>query len=349
MTRDQSKFLINNKASLLEALELLNQLPNALTIFVIDDAQKVIGALTDGDVRRGLLNGLTKEHSVTEFMFTDFTFLTNGKYEQEKIDHIKKKRLKIVPELNDDHTLNRIINFNAVKTILPIDAVIMAGGIGSRLMPLTEHTPKPMLKIGDKPIMEYNVDLLQSYGITHLTLSVKYLAEKIESYYGDGTDRDLNISYITENEPLGTIGAVKQITQFYNDYILVMNSDLLTNINLESMFKELVANDSDMIVATTDYKVQIPYGVIESNGNEITALKEKPTYTFYSNAGIYIFKREHVDLIPSHTFFNAPDLLEKLISLNKKVLHYPIKNYWLDIGKHVDFERAQKDVKNIIF
>jgi NDP-sugar pyrophosphorylase family protein len=128
-----------------------------------------------------------------------------------------------------------------------------------------------------------------------------------------------------------------------------MNSDLLTNINLESMFEELNVNSADMIIATTDYKVQIPYGVVESNGNQITGLKEKPTYTYYSNAGIYIFKKELVELIPSNSFFNATDFLEKLIELQKKVLHYPIKKYWLDIGKHIDFEKAQKDVKSITF
>ena len=126
-----------------------------------------------------------------------------------------------------------------------------------------------------------------------------------------------------------------------------MNSDLLTNINLEAMFNELVNNNADMIIATTDYKVQIPYGVVESNGNQITALKEKPIYTYYSNAGIYIFKKEMINFIPENTHFNATDLLEKGIANNKTILHYPINNYWLDIGKHIDFEKAQKDVNTI--
>jgi len=344
----KADIIIEESNFLTEALKKLDKNPTMQTLLV-EQNRKIIGTITDGDIRRGLLNGLTKESRVSEFMFSEFTYLINGKYEQDKINLIKQKKLKIVPELNEDGTLCRIINFNEVKTILPIDAVIMAGGIGSRLMPLTEHTPKPMLKIGEKPIMEYNIDLLKSYGITNLTLSVKYLAEKISSYYGDGKTKGIKISYVHEKEPLGTIGAIKQIQDFQNDYVLVMNSDLLTNINLESMFSDLISNDSDMIVATTDYKVQIPYGVVESDGNKIIALKEKPTYTYYSNAGIYIFKRKYVDLIPSDTFFNATDLLEKLIDKNKKVLHYQINNYWLDIGKHADFERANNDVANLTF
>jgi len=343
------EYLINENEPLVNALTMLNKLPYMLTLFVTNDKGELVGTLMDGDIRRGLIKGLTQENKVLDFMFKNFTFLNKGEYDKDKIDFIKEKRLKIIPVLNNDKSLFRVINFNKVKTILPIDAVIMAGGVGSRLMPLTKNTPKPMLKIGDKPIMEYNVDLLKSYGISHLTLSVNYLKEVIKDYYKDGSEKEMSISYVTENEPLGTIGAVKQIKEFHNDYVLVMNSDLLTNVNLEQMFSELITNNGDMIIATTDYKVQVPYGVVESDGNQITALKEKPTYTYYSNAGIYIFKRELVDLIPSDTFFNATDLLDKLLICNKKILHYSINNYWLDIGKHVDFEKAKKDVSALIF
>jgi len=342
------KNIINKSAKLKDALLKLDSNPEMQTLFV-EDNKIIIGTITDGDIRRGLINGLDKDSKLTAFMNRNFTYLIKGKYEKEKIDLIKKNKFEIIPVLNLDKSLFRIINFNNVKTILPIDAVIMAGGVGSRLMPLTKNIPKPMLKIGDKPIMEYNVDLLKRYGISHLTLSVNYLSEIIKNYYKDGNTKEINISYISEDEPLGTIGAVKQIKKIHNDYILVMNSDLLTNINLEAMFNELVNNNADMIIATTDYKVQIPYGIIETHNNNITALVEKPIYTYYSNAGIYIFKKEMINLIPKNKYFNATDLLEKGIYLNKKIQHYSIKGYWLDIGKHDDFEKAQKDIKNIRF
>ena len=344
-----SNHIIKRTDSVKDVLKKLDFLASDAIVFLVDDDKKLIGTITDGDIRRGILKGFSLDDDITNYIQTNPKYIIKGNYSIEQLAEWRNNNFKIIPVVDTEKRIVDIINFRLQKSFLPIDAVIMAGGVGSRLMPLTKDTPKPMLEIGGKPIVEYNVDLLKSYGVSHLTLSVKYLAEIIEDYYKDGSSKGMNISYVTENEPLGTIGAVKQIKEFHNDYILVMNSDLLTNINLEAMFNELINNNADMIVATTDYQVQIPYGVVESNGNKITALKEKPTYTYYSNAGIYIFKKEMVDHIPEHSHFNATDLLEKGIELNKTILHYPINNYWLDIGKHIDFEKAQKDVKNIKF
>ena len=174
-----TNIIIDPNAPLKEALIKLDQNPKMQTLIVVENNQ-VIGTITDGDIRRGLINGLSNNDKVSAFMLTGFTFLQKGVYDKTKLAFIKEKQLKIVPELNEDGSLFRIIDFKEFKTILPIDAVIMAGGVGSRLMPLTKDTPKPMLEVGGKPIMEYNVDLLKSYGISHLTLSVKYLKEIIE-------------------------------------------------------------------------------------------------------------------------------------------------------------------------
>ncbi len=331
-----------------DVLFKLNANPTTLTVF-IEDKKVIVGTVTDGDVRRALIKGLKKESPVSEFMNTSFIKLNRGQYKKEKITEIKQKNIAIVPVLNEDGTLHEFINFNNLKTLLPVDAVIMAGGVGSRLMPLTQDIPKPMLEIGGKPIIEYNLNLLLSYGINNINISVNYLADVIKDYYKDGKEKGINLKYVDETTPLGTIGAVKKIETFYNDYVLVMNSDLLTNINLESMFNTLIDNNADMVVATTDYQVQVPYGVVESNGEVITALKEKPIYTYYSNAGIYIIKKDMIDLIPDSKFFNATDLLECGINKNKKIIHFPINNYWLDIGKHHDFNKAQKDVLNLKF
>jgi dTDP-glucose pyrophosphorylase len=341
--------IIKGKSTLKDALIQLNNTPHLQTLLVEDENSKIIGVLTDGDVRRGLIKGLSQSNLVVEYMSTTFIFLEKGKYEQIKIDTIRAQNIKIIPVLNTDGSLYKILNFNELKTILPIDAVIMAGGIGSRLMPLTKNTPKPMLKVGNKPIMDYNIDLLKSFGVHNITLSVKYLKNVIIDYYNSRKDLNIDLNYVTENEPLGTIGAVKQIKKFHNNYILVMNSDLLTNIDLEAMFKTLISQNADMIVASTNYKVQIPYGVIETKDHKVERIVEKPTYTYYTSAGIYIFKRELIDLIPSNSFFNATDLLDKLFELKKTVAHYPIKKYWLDIGNHVDFEKANDEVGNVSF
>lgn len=339
---------IPTTAKISEALIKLNEQSEFLTLLITKN-NKIEGTITDGDIRRGFINGKTIDSKVEEIMNKDFIFIVKGEYINTKIDYILKHNIIIVPFLNEHRKLEKILNFKDLKSLIPIDAVIMAGGVGSRLMPLTANTPKPMLKIGEKPIIEYNIDLLKAYGVENIHISVNYLADQITSYFKDGKEKGLNISYLTEDKPLGTIGALKGIEKFHNDFILLMNSDLLTNIDLDAMFRDFKNENADMIIATTDYQVQIPYGVIETENNRITALKEKPTYTYFSNAGIYIFKRELVNHIPENTFFDATDLLELILAKNKKVLHFSIKNYWLDIGKHQDFEKANNDINSIKF
>lgn len=346
---DFFKNIISESATLKQALQQLNEVPTTLTLFVVNTEQKLVGTLTDGDIRRGILENISTDGLVKDFMFKNFKFIKKRGYTLKQIEEIQKLNINLLPVLDDEHKIIRIIDLSKKSTVLPVDAVIMAGGKGTRLRPLTLDTPKPLLKVGGKPIIEYNVDRLNRYGIYNLTISIKYLGQQLIDYFQDGSNKNMNIGYVEEDKPLGTIGAVASIENFDNPYILVMNSDLLTNINYELFFKELVDKNADMIVATTPYEVKIPYGVIETNGDQITTLKEKPTYTYYSNAGIYIFKREHVDIIPKNEFFNATDLLETLIAKGKKVLHYPILEYWLDIGKPHDYEKAQQDVKHIKF
>lgn len=228
-----------------------------------------------------------------------------------------------------------------------LDVVIMAGGKGKRLMPLTTHTPKPLLKVGSKPIIEYNTDLLASFGINHITITVNYLSEQIIAYFKENNKYQIDFTYVKENKPLGTIGALKLIENFKNEHILIINADLLTNVNLDEIFNTFLSKEGDALMATIPYKVDIPHGIVETNAGYVTDLKEKPSYTFYSNAGIYIFKKEYLDFIPKNTFFNATDLIEVLLSKGKKIINYPILNYWLDIGNHEDFEKAQEDIKYI--
>jgi NDP-sugar pyrophosphorylase family protein len=225
----------------------------------------------------------------------------------------------------------------------------MAGGRGERLKPLTNFTPKPLLKVGNKAIMEHNLDRLAMYGIDDFWISVKYLGEQIESYFGRGIEKNINIQYIREDEPLGTIGAVSKIENFEHDFILVTNSDLLTNVDYELFFLEFLKKEADMAVLTIPYQVNVPYAVLETHDGKIKSFKEKPTYTYYSNGGIYLLKKEVLKYIPKHTFFNATDLMEELMKNNFKVISFPFSGYWLDIGKHEDFDKAQIDVSQIKF
>ena len=236
-----------------------------------------------------------------------------------------------------------------MRSYLPIDAIIMAGGKGTRLMPLTKEVPKPLLKVGNLPIMEHNLNRLALYGIDDFWISVNYLGEQIEAYFSNGHAKNLSINYLWETKPLGTIGAAAQIDSFNHEYVLLTNSDILTNLDYEHFFLDFIRQKADMSVVTIPYKVDIPYAVLETSNGHILNLKEKPTYTYYSNGGIYLLKRSVFDYIPKNTFFNATDLMEKLIGENGKVISYPMSGYWLDIGKHEDFEKAQRDITQIKF
>lgn len=341
--------LILSGSKVKEALLLLNELSQDAILFVVDAEDKLIGALTDGDVRRGLIKGFTIDSYIDEIIQDDPRYITKGENNLEKIIEYREGDFRIVPVVDENHRVVNVINFRKIRSYLPIDAVIMAGGRGQRLQPLTDTTPKPLLKVGDKAIMEHNLDRLALFGIDDFWVSVKYLGEQIESHFGQGVEKNIKIEYVWENEPLGTIGAVSQIKNFEHDYILVTNSDLLTNIDYEQFFLEFIKQDADLAVLTIPYQVNIPYAVLEMNNGNVKSFKEKPTYTYYSNGGIYLMKKEMLKYIPQETFFNATDLMEELIKNDLKIISYPFVGYWLDVGKHEDFEKAQKDINYIKF
>jgi NDP-sugar pyrophosphorylase family protein len=267
----------------------------------------------------------------------------------DQISLLKKTSANIIPVLTKEKKILRFINLNEIKAILPIDAIIIAGGRGERLMPLTTDTPKPMLKVGGKPILEHNIDFLKKYGITNIHISVNYLKNTIKDYFKNGSNKSININYIEENVPLGTIGSVKLSESYINSDILIMNSDLLTNINLDDFYNSFKVSGADMSIATTSYNVNIPYAVLDVENGNVKSFKEKPTYTYFSNAGIYLIKKDLIKEIPDNEIYNATDLISKLITQKKTVITYSILGYWLDVGKHEDYSKAQEDIKHIVF
>ncbi len=349
--KDSKQHIILDTQTIREALLLLNEIEDKaeLTLFVINEERYVLGSITDGDIRRGLLAGFALDMPISAIMFRDFRFLEKSDIDLQKIELYKSLGIKLIPILNKQKQLVKLVSLSQKKTILPVDAVLMAGGRGERLRPMTDNLPKPLLKVGEKPIIEYNIDRLIEYGIDNIYLSVKYLAHLLEAYFGNGEAKEISIQYIHEQNPLGTIGAVSLAEGFHHATVLVMNSDLLTNIDFEDLYKSYIAENADIAVATIPYQVNIPYGILETEDSKIIALKEKPTYTYYANAGIYLIRREIINLIPHNQFFNATDLIELLIAKGYKVCHYPILGYWLDIGKIDDFRKAQEDIKHIRF
>jgi dTDP-glucose pyrophosphorylase len=342
---------IDAQASARDALKILDQLPDneIRTLFVLE-GKKLIGTITDGDIRRGLLRDREISESVTLYMNRNFKSLKKGNITPEILSAFRAQEIWFLPVLNELQEVEQVVNLKAVRTILPAAALIMAGGRGERLRPLTDAMPKPLLKVGDKPIIEWNIDRLIQFGIKKFYISVKYLGEQIKDYFGDGSAKNVSIEYLHETQPLGTLGACSLINNLTYDQLLVMNADILTNIDFEDFFKFYQSQNALMCIASIPYKVNIPYGIMKMDGAELVrGLEEKPTYTYYANAGIYLLHKDLLKRVPESTLFNATDLMQQLINGSERLVHYPILQYWLDIGKYEDYIRAQEEYKHIHF
>ncbi len=340
--------LIDHNLTIVDGLQKLNSLRgiSRLILFVKDTNDRIIGSVTDGDIRRSIAKDKNLQKTMGEICNPDFLY---EPYQDEFIDlsQYRRKDIKILPLLNKKQQLVDIIDLNKIKSKLPLECMIMAGGRGKRLSPLTDSVPKPMLLLGDKPIIEHNIDRLIEFGIKKIYISVKYLGQQIVDYFGDGSSKGISIEYIWEEEPLGTAGALALVEKFNSEYILLMNSDLFTNVNFEELYLKLIKEKADMAVASTEYKVDIPYAVFETKNSEVKSFKEKPSYIYHSNAGIYILKKELINKIPKEEFFDITDLMESVIKEGGKLIYDPIVGYWVDIGKPVDYKQAQEFAKHI--
>lgn len=345
--RDFQRYILPDIATIKDALIALDRnSEDILTLIVLNQEGKMVGSLTDGDVRRGLIKGRKLSDSVKDIMHTSFRFITDDNKEVSLIKEYKEKGIKLLPYLDKEGKVEKLYALNQISSILPIDAVIMAGGKGERLRPLTLTTPKPLLKVGDKCIIDYNVDALISYGLENISVTINYLGEQLEEHYKNKR-KNVQVKCVREPNFLGTMGSVKFVDSFINDTVLVMNSDLFTNIDYEDFYLHFLQNNADMSVAAVPYSVNVPYGIFELTGRNIQGVKEKPTYNYYANAGIYLVKKELLDLIPDNVFFNATDLIEVLVSINRKVIRYPLTGFWIDIGKPEDYKKAQELVKHL--
>lgn len=340
--------IVSCDITLLEALSHINTLsPGPLVLFLVDREQHMVGTLTDGDSRRALISGASVNDKASEVMNRNFHYMRQD--EAKNVLEIRRQRelkMKLVPILDEERHIVDILNLDSFKTRLPIDAVLMAGGKGERLRPLTEKTPKPLLPVGEKAIIDHNVDRLISYGIQNIYVTVNYLKEQIEEHFASPRN-GIVVNTVREPKFLGTIGSVKFVPSFCNDTVLVMNSDLFTNIDYEDFFMHFQQHDAEMSVAAVPYNVSIPYGILDLDGRDIKGLLEKPQYNYYANAGIYLVKRRALDLIPADTFFNATDLIEKLIADGKKVVRYPLNGTWIDIGNPQEYQKAKDLEKHL--
>lgn len=342
------KYLIHQNKTLLEALTQINALQEGpLVLFAIDDNDRMVGTLTDGDSRRALIAGANTNSLVKDVIHKSFNFIRQGEGNLvQQLKQQKDKQMKLVPILDANNHIVDIVDLDRYNTKLPIDAVLMAGGKGERLRPLTEKTPKPLLKVGDKAIIDHNIDRLLSYGVEHISVTVNYLKEQLEEHYST-PHQGVQVQTVREPKFFGTIGSIKFVKEFYNDTILVMNSDLFTNINYEDFYLHFIEHNAEMSVAAVPYTVSVPYGIFDLDGRNIQGLIEKPTYNYYANAGIYLIRRSALEEIPDESFFNATDLIEKLIAEKKKVIRFPLNGTWIDIGNPQEYQKANELVKHL--
>lgn len=338
---DMNQYIINEKSTLLDALQQLNRLSGKqMVLLVTNDADIMVGTLTDGDVRRALIAGVSLADEVSRAMHTRFKAIKGDKVDVEMMHKCRLLGVGILPHLNAHGTIKDIYDLTVTKAKLPLSAILMAGGKGERLRPLTLTTPKPLLEIGGKAIIDYNIEALSSVGIDDITVTTRYLAEQIHQHFATPV-AGVKVKCVEETMPLGTIGAAALVPRTEEGNTLVMNSDLLTTISFEEMYMRHVEQQADITIAAIPYVVSVPYAILTTDGAQVKGIEEKPSYSYYANAGIYIFSNALLNTLSQDARTDATDLIEQAINDNKKVVYYLINGTWIDIGSPNDFKQAQ--------
>lgn len=339
-----SNHCIKAGASLRDALGALNRLSGGvMAVFVVDGSGRMFGSLTDGDIRRALLAGADLTQPVETAMHRRFRFIRQGQPDVEALRAFRSEGITLIPVLDGDDRLTDIIDLTRLRTILPVRAVLMAGGKGERLRPATLTTPKPLLKIEGKAIIDYNIEALAACGIRDITVTTRYLAEQLDEHFA-GPVAGVQVRTVREEQPLGTIGAVAltDAPDAPGD-TLVMNSDLLTTISFEEMYLRHRHTGADITIAAIPYQISVPYAILTPDAarpDRVAGIEEKPSFSYYANAGIYFFRNSVFDLLRPGVRCDATDLIERAIAAGKTVTYFPIKGTWIDVGSPVDFRQA---------
>ncbi len=350
---DPSRFLINENSTMREAMAAIDRSGKGIALLV-NSENRLITTITDGDIRRAILAGITLDSPVDYLIARKPPKLRKPVTASRDLDETELK------ELMDEHGIRHIPVLDAAGRVLrlavreelddaqelPVAAVIMAGGFGTRLRPLTDDTPKPMLQIGGTPLLQRTVERLRRSGIRNVNLTTHYLPEKIHSHFGDGTDFGVRINYVEEEVPLGTAGALGLLPET-DEPLLVMNGDILTGVDFQQLVRFHREHDAALTVGVRQYEFKVPYGVVQAEQGVVRALREKPKYEFLVNAGIYLLEPDVRGYIPADRRFDMTDLISVLLNDGRKVVTFPIVEYWLDIGQIEDFQRAQQDVESL--
>ncbi|MFT5880470.1 MAG: dTDP-glucose pyrophosphorylase [Moritella sp.] len=348
MSHNWGNILIGPEQSIKEALLIIDN--EALRVaLVVDSSKNLLGVVTDGDIRRGLLRSLSLDTSVKEVMNTSPITVSANVTKQALIDIMETRGILSVPILDNGKVIGLETLHDAMTKPQHNNPVfIMAGGFGTRLRPLTDNCPKPMLHIGNKPILETVILNFIHSGFINFYISTHFMPEQIQAHFGNGSKWGVNIHYVHEDSPLGTGGALGLLPKEMPDLpIIMMNGDVLTKVNFEHLLEFHNENNADATMCVREYEYQVPYGVINGEGNKIISMVEKPTQRFFVNAGIYVVSQALARSVPLNHVIDMPTLLEQHIAETKDVLMFPIHEYWLDIGRMDDFNRAQADIYSL--
>lgn len=336
--------IISPDHTILDAIRVIDNSPPALTALVADKNLKLLGTVTDGDVRRGILNRISMEAPVSRVMHTKPITLKLNDH-QEKINAVFNKHLtcRLIPILDQEGRIVAIKQGNSrFDKAMPNPVFLMAGGLGTRLRPLTNDCPKPMLRVGNKPILEIILNNFIENGFSNFFISLNYKGEMIEDYFGDGSHRGVSITYIKEKKRLGTAGSLSLLDPKPDHPIIVMNGDLLTKVNFCQLLEYHHAHNAQATLCIREHEFQLPFGIAQIDNYKLTGLKEKPINTMFVNAGIYTIAPALIDYIPINEYFDMTDLFSLLLKQGITPSAFPIREYWLDIGRLSEYEKADQ-------
>lgn len=335
--------------SIKETLKLMDEGAKGI-ILVVDDERKLLGTITDGDIRRAILKGISLEDKIKEIMHKNPIQVMEGTPREEVKNILIKNAIKELPIVDKNYKVIDMITINDI--LLPKgkenSVIIMAGGLGTRLKDLTKEIPKPMLSIGNDPILQHIINNFKYYGYNKFFITVNYKAEIIENYFQNGYAYGVKIEYIKENKRLGTAGGIKLAENFMSKPFFVINGDVFTNLDLENMMQFHEKNNFDITVGIRKHSFQIPYGVVKTEGNCIKEIEEKPTIEYLINGGIYCLNPKVISLIPENEYFEITDLIALCIKSGLNVGSYEIKEYWMDIGKIEDYNKVNTDIYDLV-
>lgn len=345
MITDFSAMTVTSGATLRDAIAAIDAGARQLAV-VVDADGRLVGTVSDGDIRRGLLRGVSLDATITEVVNATPTVATVGQSMSDVLKDADSTNIHLVPVVDGSRVVVGLLSDSEKVEVEPLTTpvVLMAGGKGVRLHPLTFNVPKPMLTIGETPIIEIILRKLHAQGFRKIFISVNYLAEIIEEHVKDGSWLGLDVTYVHEDKPMGTAGALGQLKDQLTESFLVMNGDLLTNCDLSDTVRSHVKSEAAATLCVREYSFQIPYGVVNVEGNIVESISEKPTHSSLVSAGIYVLDPSVLDLVPENSYFDMPSLLTAISDNGSPVVAFPVFESWLDIGRHDDLEDARSNV-----